>query len=146
MGRANPYMDLNAKYGKLLLRCLWQSIQIRIQSNLSYVTLEGKSGIRSHKTGQAFLGVICMDVENVFVCVYVTYISISIYCTNKIYHLYSIQFIKTQCTPKFTNAVLFFWCWLKENEIFDVTLPSLFDKHKLLTRSCGGQMHGKKKV
>jgi hypothetical protein len=42
------------------------------------VTLEGKSGIRSHKTGQAFLGVICMDVENVFVCVYVTYVSILI--------------------------------------------------------------------
>jgi hypothetical protein len=34
-----------------------------------------------------------MDVENVFVCVYVTYVSISIYCTNKIYHLYLLQFI-----------------------------------------------------
>ena len=30
MGGAYPYMDLNAKYGKLLLRYLWQSIQIRI--------------------------------------------------------------------------------------------------------------------
>ena len=30
MGGAYPYMDLNAKYGKLLLRCLRQSIQIRI--------------------------------------------------------------------------------------------------------------------
>ena len=57
------------------------------------MTLEGKSGIRSHKTGQAFLGVICMDVENVFVCVYVTYVSLSIYCTHKIYHLYLLQFI-----------------------------------------------------
>ena len=27
MGRAYPYMDLNVKYGKLLLRCLRQSIQ-----------------------------------------------------------------------------------------------------------------------
>ena len=34
-----------------------------------------------------------MDVENVFVCVYVTYVSTSIYCTNKIYHLYLLQFI-----------------------------------------------------
>jgi hypothetical protein len=30
MGGAYSYMDLNAKYGKLLLRYLWQSIQIRI--------------------------------------------------------------------------------------------------------------------
>ena len=57
------------------------------------MTLEGRSGIRSHKTGQAFLGVICMDVENVFVCVNVTYVSLSIYCTHKIYHLYLLQFI-----------------------------------------------------
>jgi hypothetical protein len=33
MDRAYPYMDLNAKYGKLLLRCLRQSIQIRIFPN-----------------------------------------------------------------------------------------------------------------
>jgi hypothetical protein len=32
MGGAYPYMNLNAKYGKLLLRCLLQWIQIRISA------------------------------------------------------------------------------------------------------------------
>ena len=32
MGGAYPYMDLNARYGKLLLRCLLQWIQIRISA------------------------------------------------------------------------------------------------------------------
>jgi hypothetical protein len=77
-----------------------------------------------------------MDVENVFVCVYVTYVSILIYCTNKIYHLYLLQFItilKNIIVSNFHQKYLMIN--KKINNVYSVKRSLLSHKRQISTRS-----------